>query len=480
MKEMLFYIVLTKKYRPLKWNDVVGQKEITVSLRRAITKSRLSQILFFFGPKGVGKNTCARLLAKELNSFSESEDQSFNLFEINGFLKHSIEDIYEIVSQIRFYPKKGKYKIFIINNTQFFSQKIFNVFFKFFEKLPSHVLFIFCDTKKNRILDSFISRCQVYEFQSISLKDIYLYLKMIAEKEEIEIEKEALFIISQYVNGSLSDAIDIFDKLIFHEHEEKKIISKEFVMEKLGILDPDYYFQIIDSLLDEKTSYKVLILLDQIFKKKIHYIHFINGFTKHLKDLFLSKYPETRLLLKLRKKTTIQSYIQQSEKISSFFLRRALMICCKMENELEFSKNPRLIIEIYLIQLSNFLNKNFFCEKFKNILQENWENFLIKFSDKINPTYLNLLTKEIQFHILSKNKILLIAPSKLGTTREFFFIQTYFVKYFRKIWKNPYLEFKIMIQESENSKKEQYDFLSKKNKYVEKLIKRLNLKVSSS
>ncbi len=481
---MFSSIVLSKKYRPLKWNDVIGQKEITISLRKAIIKNRLSQILLFLGPKGVGKNTCARLLSQELNFFSEGEDQSLNLFEINGFLKHSVEDINEIIHQIRFYPKKGKYKIFIINNIHFFTQKFFNVFFKLLEKLPLHVLFIFCETEKNKMLDSIISRCQVYEFKSISLKNIYLYLKMIAEKEDIEIENEALFVISQYVNGSLSDAIYTFDKLTIHE--EKKI-SKEFVMEKLGILNPNYYFQIIDSLLEEKSFYKVLILLDKILKNKIHYIHFINGFLKHLRGLLLSKYPETRLLLKLKNQTIIQSYIQQSEKISYFFLMKALMIGCRMENKLIFSKNPRLIIEIYLMQLSNYsinLKKIFFCEKLKNkkiqYLQESWKNFIQRFSDKINPTYLNSLTNKTQFHISSsKKRIFLMIPSKLGTTREFLLIQTSFVRYFRKKFNNPYLEFKIMIQESENSK-EQYDFLSKKNKCVEKLIKRLNLKVSSS
>ncbi|AER40371.1 MAG: DNA polymerase III subunit gamma/tau [Flavobacteriales bacterium] len=479
MDKSFYHIVLTRKYRPVKWNEVIGQNEVIIVLKKAIEKNRLSQFLFFFGPKGVGKNTCARILASELNSFSEEE--SPYVFEISGIFHNSREIICEIIGKIRLHPKKGKYKIFIINDVHFFSQDSFNIFFHMMEKSPSHALFIFCITKKNGILDPIISRSQVYEFKRISLKEIYFHLKEIMEKEGIQIEKEALFLIAQYGNGSMSKAISTFDKLSFWNYEKKKI-TKEFVMEKLGILDPFYYFKIIDYLLDEKI-YKILILLDQIFQKGVDPISFIIGLTKHFRNLFLSKNYETISLLKDEKKT-IQSYIHQSKKLSFSFLINALMICRKMEDKYEMSKNfNRLTIELYLIQLANSIssyNPNYFFLKNKKIqyLQEFWKNFIHKFSEKINPVYLNTLKNEIKFQIL-KNRIIMIIPSQLEI-REFFLIQTYFIKHCRIKLKNPHLEFKTIIKQLENYPIKEYNFLSKKNKCVEELIERLNLKFSSS
>ncbi|WP_238910920.1 DNA polymerase III subunit gamma/tau [Blattabacterium cuenoti] len=342
MDKCFSYIVWSLKYRPIIWEEVIGQMDVTTILKNSIKKNRLSQILLFLGPRGVGKNTCARILASEL-------DSSSNVFEISGFLNHSVESICETIRKIRLYPKEGKYKILIINDFNFFSQDSFNIILKTLEKPPTHVLFIFCTTEKNKI-NSIISRCQVYEFRIISLRDIFFYLKKIAEKERIVIDNEALFLISKNGNGSLSEALNTFEKLTFYE---QKKISRELVMEKLGILDTSYYFKIIDYLLDQKTS-QILILLDKIFQFGVSSINFINGLTKHFRDLLLSKNPETLFLLKLKKKT-IRFYIQQSRRIRSSFLINALRICCQMEKESIIYKNSRLTIEIYLIQLANCL-----------------------------------------------------------------------------------------------------------------------------
>ncbi|AWU40062.1 AAA family ATPase [Blattabacterium punctulatus] len=473
--------VLTRKYRPIKWNDIIGQNEVIIILKNAIKNSFLSQILLFFGPKGVGKNTCAKILSNELNSFSEGG--YLNIFEISGFFNHPIEFIFEMIRKIFVYPKKGKYKILIINDIHLFSQESLNLLLKSIEKLPLHVLLIFCCSENNEIIDSIISHSQVYNFKKISLKEIYFFLKKISEKECIQIEKEALFLISQYGNGSISKALYTFDRLTFYE---KKKISKQLVMKKLGILDIDYYFNMIDYLLNEKIS-KILILLNQIFKNGVSSTTFISGLTNHFRNLLLSKNTDTIFLLKYKNKTILQSYIKQSKKLSSSFLIKALMICHNMEKESILSKNSRLIIEIYLIQLVNgfyFYKWNFNRDtsELKNkkiqFLKENWKIFIQKISEKINPIYLNLLKNKIQFQIF-ESRIILIIPSKLEN-REFFLIQAYFIKYLRKKLNNPHLKFKTLTKKLNNFPKEQYNFLSKKNKYVNKLIEKLNLKFSSS
>ncbi|WP_185849270.1 AAA family ATPase [Blattabacterium cuenoti] len=482
------FSVLSEKYKPFKWSEVIGQRDIICILQKAIQENRLSQILFFFGPKGVGKNTCARILSNELNSFSESEDFSLNRFEINELLNNSLEYFYKIVNQSRFSPKIGKYNIFIINDIHTFSQYIFNFILKFIEEKHPHILFIFCGSEEKEIPKLILSRCQVYEFKSISVKEIFLHLKMIAQKESIEVENEALFILSKYVKGSISKAIYLFDKLILYS--EKKI-SKEFLIKKLGIINIKYYFKIVDYLLDKKI-HKIFILLDEILQEKINFYDLIIGLMKHFRNLFLSKNYETISILKF-KKEIIFSYIAQSKKISHFFLINAFNICLRLRNEYEkLNKNHRLTIEIYLIQLAYLFYKNsslkeeeekkkekFFDykdhEKIK-FLQENWIKFVQKFSDKINPIYLYFLKNEIQFQI-EKNKIYFIIPSKLEN-HGFLLIQAHFVKYFKKKFNNSHVEFEIVKKNSNTI--EQYNLLYQKNKLIETLIERLKLKISSS
>ncbi|WP_238784357.1 AAA family ATPase [Blattabacterium cuenoti] len=353
------FSVLSEKYKPLKWNEVIGQKDIIFILKKAIQENCLSKILFFFGPEGVGKNTCARILSNELNSFSELENFSLNVFEINGLFNDSLEYFDKIISKSRFFPKIGKYNVFIINNIHMFSQCFFNFFIRFIEEKHTHVLFIFCGTEEKKIPKLILSRCQVYEFKSVSTKEIFLHFKMIAEKENIKVESEALLILSKHVKGSISKAFYLFDKLILYS--EKKI-SKEFIIKKLGIIDIKYYFKIVDYILDKKI-HKVFILLDQILQEKIgSYDYLIIGLTKHFRNLFLSKNDETISILKF-KKEIIFSYIAQSKKISYFFLVNALNICIRLKREYErLNQNYRLTIEIYLIQLAylfdNQKNKN--------------------------------------------------------------------------------------------------------------------------
>ncbi|WP_185860762.1 AAA family ATPase [Blattabacterium cuenoti] len=481
--------VLSEKYKPSKWNEVIGQKDIIIILKKTIQENRLSKILFFFGPEGIGKNTCARILSNELNSFSESEYFSWNRIEINGLMNDSLEHFYKIINQSRFIPKTGKYNIFIINNVHMFSQYFLYLFIKFIEEKHPHILFIFCGEEEKKIPRLILSRCQVYEFQSISTKEIFLHLKMIAEKENIEVENETLLILSKHVKGSISKAICLFDKLILYSGKK---ISKEFLIQKLGIIDIKYFFKIVDYLLDKKI-HKTFILLDKILQKKIDSYDLIIGLTKHFRNLLLSKNYETISILKF-KKEIIFSYITQSKKMSYLFLTNALNICLRLKREYEkLNQNHRLIIEIYLIQLAYlfYSHKNYSLiknekknEKFSDykdhekiqFLQKNWVKFIQKFSGKINPIYLFFLKNEIQFQI-EKNKIFFMIPSKLGN-HSFLLIQTHFLKYFKEKFNNPHLEFEIVRKNS--STIEQYNLLYQKNKLIETLIERLNLKITSS
>ncbi|AFJ90507.1 AAA family ATPase [Blattabacterium sp. (Blaberus giganteus)] len=479
---------LSEKYKPLKWNEVIGQSDIIFILKKTIQENCLSQILFFFGPEGVGKNTCARILSNELNSSSELEDFSLNTFEIHEFFNNSSEYIYKIVNQSRFYPKIGKYNVLIINNIHTFSQYIFNYFLKLIEEKHPHILFIFCSSEEKKIPKLILSRSQVYEFKSISTKEIFLHLKMIAKKENIEVENEALFILSKHVKGSISKAIHLFDRLILYK---EKRISKEFIIKKLGIINIKYYFEIVDYLIDKKI-HKILILLDQILQEKIDFYDLIIGLTKHFRNLFLSKNYETISILKF-KKEIIFSYIAQSKKVSYFSLINAFSICNRFSNEYKkLNKNNRLTIEIYLIQLAYLFYKNSSSleeKKKKNeefydynnhekikFLQKNWIKFVQKLSNKINPIYLYFLENEIQFEI-EKNKIYFIIPYKLENYG-FSLIQTRFIKYLKEKFKNLHIEFEVVKKNSNII--EQYNLLYKKNKLIETLIERLNLKISSS
>ncbi|WP_185863846.1 AAA family ATPase [Blattabacterium cuenoti] len=473
------FSVFSEKYKPIKWNEIIGQKDIILILKKAIQENRLSKILFFLGPEGVGKNTCAQILSNELNSFSELKYYSLNRFEINGFLNNSLEHIYKIINQSRFFPKLGKYNIFIINNIHMVSQCFFNFFIRFIEEKHPHVLFIFCGTEEKKIPKLILSRCQVFEFKRISTKEIFLHLKMISEKENIEVENEALLILSKHVKGSISKAIYLFDRLILYKNSEKKI-SKEFLIQKLGIIDVKYYFKIVDYLLDKKI-HKIFILLDKILQKKENSYDLIIGLTKHFRNLFLYKNYETISILKL-KKEIIFSYISQSKKISYFFLMNALNICLRLKKEYEkFNQSYRLTIEIYLIQLAylfdNKKNENSFLIEDEKIqcLQKNWINFLQKFYGKINPIHLYFLKNEIKFQI-EKNKIFFVLPYKLENF-SFLLIQTHFFKYFKEKFNYPHLEFEIVKKNS--STIEQYNLLYHKNKLIETLIERLNLKIFS-
>ncbi|WP_185851033.1 AAA family ATPase [Blattabacterium cuenoti] len=486
MDKIFSYIGWTFKYRPVNWNEVIGQNKIIHLIINTIKKNFLSQILLFSGPKGVGKNTCARILANELNFFSK-KDSSLNIFNINGIFNHSEEFICKIIKKIRLFPKEGKYNILILNNIHHINK---NYFLSIIDNPPPHVLFVFCTEKQTEIINYIlhIHSYQIYEFEHISLKKIFFYLKKIAEKEGLKIDNEALFIISKYGNGSIEKAILTLEKLSFFQQENR--ISSELVMEKLGILQKEEYFKITDYILDGKKS-NILIFLDKIFQKKINPISFIDGLINHFRHLFLSKNIETLFLLKCEKKN-IKFYIEQSKRLYPSFLIKSLIRLHKIKKEFYNYSADYLLIEINLLQLTKDLdlyfkdkydsykkNPNQFKKKIK-VLEENWKNFLQKLSERIKPNYLIFLEK-IKFSF-SKDRILLVVPYELYTCEFYFFIKTYFLKYIRKKLNEKNLEFKIEIKEKNvddfSVKKE--NSLFHNNKLVDQLIERLELKISSS
>lgn len=345
------YIVSARKYRPVDFEEVVGQKVITDTLKQAIGEGRLAQALLFCGPRGVGKTTCARILARKINEISgpiEVGDFNFNIFELDAASNNSVDDIRNLIDQVRFAPQQYRYKVYIIDEVHMLSQAAFNAFLKTLEEPPSHAIFILATTEKHKILPTILSRCQVYEFRRISVEDIELHLKKIAQKEDIEVGDETLFLIAQRADGALRDALSLFDRLVAFSGNA---LTKEIVMDQLGVLDRDYYFRVTGHFLRNDIPH-ILLLFDEVLQAGFDAELFIGGLTTHLRDLLVSKDPSTLSLLKFDEKTR-QSYIVQAEQTSSDFLINALELCKSAEMDYKSSRNPRLSVEIALMRLGS-------------------------------------------------------------------------------------------------------------------------------
>lgn len=357
MKENFYYTVSSRKYRPYIFEEIIGQKFIINTLQQAIKKNKLAHALLFSGPRGVGKTSCARIVAREINnsvlSLEAKNNFNFDIFEIDAASNNSVDNIRELIEQVNLVPKKGKYKIYIIDEVHMLSQAAFNAFLKTLEEPPLHVKFILATTEKHKIPYTIISRCQIYEFHRISVNDIQIKLKEIAYKENLQIEEEALFIIAKMAEGSLRDALSIFDQIICYN--EGLLIKKEFILDKLGILSEEYYFNIVNSIIHNDIS-NILIIFDNILEYGFDIGIFINGLTSHFRNLFLAKEKKTSYLLEFDK-ITIEEYINQSKKISSDIIIKALELCNCIQVEYKITKNPRLYTEIFLIQLGTIIKK---------------------------------------------------------------------------------------------------------------------------
>ena len=348
---MEHFIVSARKYRPQTFEDVVGQEAITNTLENAIKNNHLAQALLFTGPRGVGKTTCARILAKKINqSSTEStdEDFAFNIFELDAASNNSVDDIRALTDQVRIPPQTGKYKVYIIDEVHMLSQSAFNAFLKTLEEPPAHAIFILATTEKHKIIPTILSRCQIFDFKRITVFDAKKYLEKIAKEENIQADDDALHIIAQKADGAMRDALSIFDRVVSFSGSD---LTRKAVTENLNVLDYDEYFTTTDLLLENKIP-EVLIHYNHILSKGFEGHHFITGLASHFRDLLVAKDAITLELLEVGDNAK-KKYLEQSQKCDLKFLLKAIDLANDCDLKFKGSKNQRLLVELTLMQLAS-------------------------------------------------------------------------------------------------------------------------------
>ena len=394
---MEHFIVSARKYRPTQFNDVVGQQAITNTLESAIDNDHLAQALLFTGPRGVGKTTCARILAKKINqdgTEKEDEDFAFNIFELDAASNNSVDDIRNLIDQVRIPPQVGKYKVYIIDEVHMLSSAAFNAFLKTLEEPPNHAIFILATTEKHKIIPTILSRCQIFDFRRITVKDTKNHLAKVAKSEGINADDDALHIIAQKADGALRDALSIFDRVVSFSGNQ---LTREAVTENLNVLDYTYFFQVTDLLLINNIP-SSLVLFNDILSKGFDGHHFIMGLASHFRDLLVCKSPETIQLLEVGDQVK-QMYLEQSKKTTHSFLIDAIEISNNCDLKYKTSRNQRLLIELCLMQLASitFTSKSS-EEKKKSSLKGNSKVpfFVIPPSHyKINPALIEKPIKTV-------------------------------------------------------------------------------------
>ena len=346
------FVVSALKYRPQRFEDVVGQESITQTLENAIAKDHLAQALLFCGPRGVGKTTCARILAKKINdsdeTATEDNDFAFNIFELDAASNNSVEDIRNLIDQVRIPPQVGKYKVYIIDEVHMLSQAAFNAFLKTLEEPPSHAIFILATTEKHKIIPTILSRCQIFDFKRIGVTDAKNYLQKIAKNEGIQAEEEALQLIAQKADGAMRDALSIFDRIVSFSSE---VITAQHVSVNLSILDFDTYLQITKQLIEGDIR-GVILSFDQVLSKGFDGHQFIVGLASHFRDLWMCKHPDTISLIEVGSSTQ-KKYLAQSEMADLSFLEKAISLTNDCDLQYKASKNQRLHVELCLMQIAS-------------------------------------------------------------------------------------------------------------------------------
>ncbi len=348
---MEHFVVSARKYRPQTFKDVVGQQAITNTLLNAIESNHLAQALLFTGPRGVGKTTCARILAKMINSDgteATDEDFAFNIFELDAASNNSVDDIRNLTDQVRIPPQIGKYKVYIIDEVHMLSQAAFNAFLKTLEEPPKHCIFILATTEKHKIIPTILSRCQIFDFKRITVTDAKNYLKYIAEEQDITAEDDALHIIAQKADGAMRDALSIFDRVVSFSG---KNLTRQAVTENLNVLDYETYFESTDLILENKIP-ELLIQFNETLAKGFDGHHYIAGLASHFRDLLVSKTQETIALLEVGDQTKTK-YLEQSKKASQEFLMQGINLANDCDLKYKTSKNQRLLVELCLMQLAS-------------------------------------------------------------------------------------------------------------------------------
>ncbi|MDP2060244.1 MAG: DNA polymerase III subunit gamma/tau [Flavobacteriaceae bacterium] len=345
------FVVSARKYRPIDFEDVVGQQAITQTLLNAIRSNHLAQALLFTGPRGVGKTTCARILAKKINTTENTqvdEDFAFNIFELDAASNNSVDDIRSLTDQVRIPPQSGKYKVYIIDEVHMLSQSAFNAFLKTLEEPPKHAIFILATTEKHKILPTILSRCQIFDFKRITIQDIKEHLAHIAKIEGIETEEEALHIIAQKADGALRDALSTFDRVVTFCGKK---LTRKAVAENLNVLDYDAYFQATESILTGNVP-KLLNLYNEILSKGFEGLHFVSGLAAHFRDLMVSKNKDTQSLIETGEQVREQ-YIRQSNQCTGSFLIYALDLANQCSIDYKNSSHQRLLVELLLLKLAS-------------------------------------------------------------------------------------------------------------------------------
>ncbi|WP_194767432.1 DNA polymerase III subunit gamma/tau [Tamlana sp. I1] len=348
---MEHFVVSARKYRPQTFKDVVGQQAITNTLLNAIENNHLAQALLFTGPRGVGKTTCARILAKMINSDGKEtgdEDFAFNVFELDAASNNSVDDIRSLTDQVRIPPQVGKYKVYIIDEVHMLSQAAFNAFLKTLEEPPKHCIFILATTEKHKIIPTILSRCQIFDFKRITVKDAKEYLKYIAEEQGITADDDALHIIAQKADGAMRDALSIFDRVVSFSG---KNLTRQAVTENLNVLDYETYFTSTDLILENKIP-DLLLQFNETLSKGFDGHHYIAGLASHFRDLLVSKNSETIELLEVGDQTKAK-YLEQAKKASQEFLMQGINLANDCDLKYKTSKNQRLLVELCLMQLAS-------------------------------------------------------------------------------------------------------------------------------
>ncbi len=405
------FIVSARKYRPQTFDTVIGQRSITNTLKNAIKNQQLAQAFLFCGPRGVGKTTCARILAKTINCENLDENMepcdkctscvsfnqttSFNIHELDAASNNSVDDIRNLVEQVRIPPQYGKYKVYIIDEVHMLSASAFNAFLKTLEEPPAYAKFILATTEKHKILPTILSRCQVFDFKRITVDDIAKHLDFVAKKEGVDADYEALFVIAQKADGALRDALSVFDQLV---SSSGKTLSYNNVIENLNILDYEYYFKTTDLILNSDVS-GLLLLIDEVIENGFDGQHFLNGFTSHLRNIMVCKDASTLKLLEVSDNVKAK-YRDQAERCEQAFLYKSIDQLNNCDLNYKSAGNKRLHIEICLIKL---------CE---NLSNTTIDNDVIKKKPEITPASNSNLTyttakqdipRQTQKSVLSKS-----------------------------------------------------------------------------
>ena len=357
------YIVSARKYRPMSFDTVVGQQALTTTLKNAVSSGKLAHAYLFCGPRGVGKTTCARIFAKAINCQSPTangeacgqcescqafnEQRSFNIFELDAASNNSVEHIKTLMEQTRIPPQVGKYKVFIIDEVHMLSTAAFNAFLKTLEEPPAHVIFILATTEKHKILPTILSRCQIYDFERMTVRDTINHLKNVAEKEGITVEEEALAVIAEKADGGMRDALSIFDQAASFCQGN---ITYQKVIEDLNVLDADNYFQIVDLALENKAM-DIMVLLNNVINKGFDGGLLIQGLAKHVRNVLMARDPQTLPLLEVSDQQR-QRYEQQAQKCQIPFLYQALRLINQCDINYRQSSNKRLLVELTLIEIA--------------------------------------------------------------------------------------------------------------------------------